>query len=108
MNLELPASWIFTGYYGKLFSRALFSVATSAESRDISENAALSKSMSASRFSARAFIYKRSKKSSKLTTYAGPTYCSNRVTGCEQFMMVVINQRLSLAVKFSYFFTSYI
>ena len=86
---------------GSWYFHFCFSTETSADNRDISENAALSRSRSASRPSARDFIYS-TVRPCKDRPWAC-TYRSYGIASCDQLMMVVVNQRLPLAVKLSYF-----
>ena len=84
----------------------LFSMDTSAQSRDISEKAVLSRSRSPSRLSALVFIYINSlsdcsRRRFKVTV----THGCDGVTRRYKLMVVVIHQRLPLAVELSNFWT---
>ena len=94
MSLYLKSYWVL----GRIRS-SVWSAETSAVNREISEKAARNRSRSPSRLSALVFIYKTSGMTvDYLLQRAYRWYC---VAGCNKFVMMVVDQRLALAVQLS-------
>ena len=80
------------------------SITTSADKREISENAAFSKSISASRFSARDFIcISPSKSHENARRVRRDAYCCDSITGCDELVVVIVYEGLSFAIELTYF-----